>query len=115
MSTGEPRKLTPQELGSLQDHVNEGRGLGLEEQRALMSLVRDLQRYWPPQPNANTYLRQGTKNPRNVYMHPGDDFSHPGAYVGTMASDELSAWVCRALNWMNGRVVHQPFTEEQDG
>lgn len=45
--------------------------------------------------------RQGTKNPRNLYVHQGDD--ETGQPVGQLYSAELAALVCDAVNAQQAR------------
>jgi hypothetical protein len=45
--------------------------------------------------------RQGTKNPRNLYVHQGDD--EVGQPVGQMYSADLAALVCDAVNAQQAR------------
>lgn len=52
-------------------------------------------------PDGQGRWRQGTKNPRNLYVHQGDD--EVGQPVGQMYSDQLAALVCDAVN-ATGRI-----------
>lgn len=47
-------------------------------------------------PDGQGRWRQGTKNPRNLYVHQGDD--EVGQPVGQLYSAELAALVCDAVN-----------------
>jgi hypothetical protein len=50
----------------------------------------------PPNPGPGQRWRQGTKVGRNVYIHVGD--APVGYPAGQMASDEIAAVVCEAVN-----------------
>ncbi len=52
-------------------------------------------------PDGRGRWRQGTKNPRNLYVHQGDD--EVGQPVGQMYSAELAALVCDAVNAQQAR------------
>ncbi len=52
-------------------------------------------------PDGQGRWRQGTKNPRNLYVHQGDD--ETGQPVGQMYSAELAALVCDAVNAQQAR------------
>jgi hypothetical protein len=52
-------------------------------------------------PDGRGRWRQGTKNPRNLYVHQGDD--EVGRPVGQLYSAELAALVCDAVNAQQAR------------
>jgi len=52
-------------------------------------------------PDGRGRWRQGTKNPRNLYVHQGDD--EVGQPVGQLYSAELAALVCDAVNAQQAR------------
>jgi hypothetical protein len=52
-------------------------------------------------PDGQGRWRQGTKNPRNLYVHQGDD--ETGQPVGQLYSAELAALVCDAVNAQQAR------------
>jgi hypothetical protein len=69
---------------------------GIRERDAV---IKELLAQLPP--DGQGRWRQGTKNPRNVYVHQGDD--EVGQPVGQLYSAELAALVCDAVNAQQAR------------
>jgi hypothetical protein len=61
-------------------------------------------------PDGQGCWRQGTKNPRNLYVHQGDD--EVGRPVGQLYSAELAALVCDAVNAQQARGGDLPAVRE---